>query len=88
MQEADKKQARELLIQAKVYRALTVVFACLGAGIFAALFFQHHNGDLMASLQDPMTVVFIIFPFVPALWLSRKSRKAEKALSKLLTPES
>jgi hypothetical protein len=86
MQESDKKQARELLIKTKVYRALATIFAVVGLVIFLVLYSQYFEGDIVASLKDPIILVFIVFPFLPSIILSLKGKKAERALQKLLTP--
>ena len=88
MEEEVKKQARELLIKAKAYRIFAYVFAVVGAMVFLILYFNYFKGDVMASLRDPITVFMVLFPFLPAILLLRKSKKAETALQKLLsTPE-
>jgi hypothetical protein len=86
MEEETKKQARELLIKSKVYRIIANIFAFVGVIIFIVLYFSYFKGDVMASLRDPITILFVIFPFVPAIILSLKGKKAEGALQKLLSP--
>ncbi len=86
MEETDKKQARELLIKAKAYRLFASVFAVVGAVIFLVLYFRFYGGDVLASLRSPSTVLIVLFPFMPAILLSLKAKKAEKALHKLLSP--
>jgi hypothetical protein len=87
MAEVDKKQARELLIKAKVYRLFATVFAVVGAVIFLVLYFRFYGGDFMEALRDPTTIFIVIFPFLPAVLLSLKAKRAEKALHKLLSPD-
>ncbi len=86
MQDTDKKQARELLIKAKVYRILAGIFAVVGVLIFLMLYFNYYGDDVAASIKDPMLIFLLLFPFLPAVILSLKAKKADKALSKLLTP--
>ena len=86
MDESDRKQARELLLKTKVYKLLATVFAAGGALVFLILHYQYFGGDFVASLKDPMTIVLVLFPFVPSLILSFRARKAEQALQKLLKP--
>jgi hypothetical protein len=85
MQEADKKQARELLIRAKVYRLFATIFAVAGAIIFLVLYFKFYGADVMEALRSPSSVLLVIFPFLPAILLSLKAKKADKALHKLLS---
>ncbi len=88
MEEEVKKQARELLIKAKAYRIFAHIFAFVGVLIFLVIYFSYFKGDVMASLRDPITIFFVLFPFAPAIILSLKGKKAEAALQKLLsTPE-
>jgi FtsH-binding integral membrane protein len=86
MQEADKQEARELLIKAKVYRILAAIFALGGIVVFLALYSQFYADDPMHALQDPMIIIFVVFPFIPSIILSLKAKRFERALSKLLTP--
>lgn len=83
----DKKIAKELLIKAKVYRIMAVALALAGVVIFGILYLRYFHGDPMVAIQDPMIIIFVIFPFLPAIILSTKSKKAEKALSKLVSPD-
>ncbi len=84
LQDADKRQARELLMKSKIYGVLGTVFAIFGIIIFLAIYTQYYQGDITKAIRDPFIVIFIIFPFVPAIMLSLKGKRAEKALSKLL----
>jgi hypothetical protein len=87
MQDDQKKQAREYLIQAKLYRFFASTFAVVGALIFLLLYFneaKNHEGDVVAVLRNPFTIVAILFPFLPSIILSMKAKKAEGQLNKLI----
>ena len=83
IQESDKQVARELLIKSKIYRVFAVAFALMGVGVFVAIYAIGYHADPVAALHDPMAVVYVIFPFLPAIVLSRKASKAEKQLVKM-----
>ncbi len=77
----DKKRAREHLIKSKLYRFLALVFACVGALLFGIMYFQKsEGGQLFVLLGDPVTVVFLLFPFIPAVVLSYMARSAERKM--------
>lgn len=70
--------ARELIIKARIYRFLGLVFAILGLVMLIALFMRNVEGSLFSSLTNPYIVVMILFPFLPAIVLSMRARSFEK----------
>ncbi len=84
MDDAVRKQARELLLKGKVYRFIATVFAIGGVVLFLILHYQFFHGDLMASLKDPVTIPLVLLPFIPSVVLSFRARKAERDLQKLI----
>ena len=68
---------RKLLLQARLYRMLAILFVFTGLVIFIALYLKNVEGRLLASLSEPTTVVMIIFPFVPAIILSLLAKSSE-----------
>lgn len=72
-------KARELLIRSKVYRILALVFLAVGGAVMFAVYMKRIDGQVLTALTDPVTVLLIVVPFLPALvfeWKSRKSRDA------------
>lgn len=84
MEESVRKQARELLLKAKVYRFIASLFAVGGVALFLVLHYQFFRGDLLASLKDPVTIPLVLLPFIPSVVLSFRARKAERELRKLV----
>ena len=81
----NKERAREYLIKSKLYRFLALIFACLGVLLFAYSYFeQSEGGNIFALLRDPVKIIFLLFPFVPAIALSIMATRAEKKLSEFL----
>lgn len=81
----DKERAREYLIKSRFYRFLALIFAFLGVLLFAYSFFESsEGGDVLEILHDPVRIVFLIFPFVPAIVLSYMAQSAEKKLQVFL----
>ncbi|MGB4107053.1 MAG: hypothetical protein WBK55_04585 [Alphaproteobacteria bacterium] len=82
----NKERAREYLIKSKLYRFLALVFACLGAVLFCYGFFEQSKGDegLVGLLRDPVSIAFLLFPFVPAIALSFMAQRAERKLAEFL----
>ncbi|MBP7721843.1 MAG: hypothetical protein KA155_04835 [Alphaproteobacteria bacterium] len=81
----NKERAKEYLIKSKLYRFLALVFACLGVLLFCYTYFeQSEGGNIFNLLRNPVSIVFLIFPFVPAIALSVMARRAERKLSEFL----
>ena len=70
--------ARELILKARIYRFLGLIFACIGLVIFIALFMQNVDGSFFSSLTNPFIIVILVVPFLPAIVLSMKARGFEK----------
>lgn len=83
--EADRNKARALLIKAKSYRMFAIVFAMMGFAVFVLMYIQLADGDFFKAVQNPFSIFIIIFPFLPAFFLSRTAQKAESDLQKLLS---
>lgn len=81
----NKERAKEYLIKSKLYRFLALVFAGLGVLLFCYTYFeQSGGGNILTLLRNPVSIVFLIFPFVPAIALSLMARRAERKLSDFL----
>jgi hypothetical protein len=80
----NKLEAKEYLMKAKIYRLFAIVSALVGLGLFLFLFFHMTHGNVMEIANNPMAVVILVFPFIPAFIFSRTSRNAEKKLKSLL----
>lgn len=81
---AKRRKARELIIRVKLYRLLAVLLAVLGLLIFASLYYEYIQADLMAALTDPKTVMFVLVPFLPAAIIAWIARGEEKKLTKTI----
>jgi FtsH-binding integral membrane protein len=84
MDPEDKKQARELLIQARVYKVMAKIFVVVGAVVFIMLYIKNVEGSLLSALQKPSIILMLLIPFLPAIVLSRKAQKIEKKLFAML----
>jgi hypothetical protein len=71
-------------MKARIYRLFAFVFAGTGLMLFLFMFFYRTQGNIMAIADDPLAVVILAFPFIPAFVFSLISRKAEVKLRKLL----
>jgi hypothetical protein len=53
--------------------------------LFCYTFFeQSEGGNILTLLRNPVSIVFLIFPFVPAIALSVMARRAERKLGEYL----
>ena len=73
-----RREARELLIKARVYRFFALAFAFFGFVIFLFLYFRHIDGRLLDALTNMKTVMIILVPFLPAAVLAWLSSRTEK----------
>jgi hypothetical protein len=81
---SDKTEIRAVLIKARMYRLASIIFALMGFVVFAFIFFQNMQGDLIGALRDPTFIVIVGFPFLPAAVLSWIATRVEKKLARLL----
>jgi len=81
-------KARELLLRARIYRFMALIFAMIGVMVFVALYFQHINGDIVSAFHDPSFAYILSIPFLPALVLSILAVKADRQLRKMLEPQT
>ena len=79
-----KRDARELLIKARLYRFFAMTFAVFGVIIFLFLYFKHIDGRLLESLTDIKTVIIILVPFLPAAVLAAMASRTESKFYNLV----
>jgi len=75
-------KARELVIKARIYRVLGLIFAVVGLVIFLIMFMRHVEGSFLSSLTNPFVITIIVFPFLPAAVLSFLAGRMEKEYDK------
>lgn len=80
----EKDKMRALIVKARMYRLASILFAIMGVVVFGILYFQNMQGSLLLALRDPMFIVVVAFPFLPAAVLSWLAASAEKKLGNLL----
>ncbi len=69
---------RTLIGQIKLYRLLSILFLCTGLFTFILLYLRNIEGRLLDALSEPMTIIMIVFPFIPAVILSILAKSSEK----------
>ena len=84
MDEQTRLKARELLLRSRVYRYSAIVFAVMGAVVFLALYFRYIEGDIIHALHNPMLVMILVLPFLPAFVLSWMAAKTANKFMVLL----
>ncbi|MCM2343923.1 MAG: hypothetical protein NDJ24_05125 [Alphaproteobacteria bacterium] len=84
LQEDVRLKARALLMKAKLYRLMALVFAFTGLAVFTVLYIRNIEGQFFEALQHPVTVTIILVPFLPAIVLSILGQRAEKAFWALI----
>lgn len=80
----DREKLHSLLLKARLYRLAAFVFAVMGLVVFAVLYFQNMQGNLLNALRDPYFIVVVGFPFLPAAVLSWMAVSSERKAGKLL----
>lgn len=80
----EKAKAREYLIKARFYKFFAIVFAVAGFGMAAYLFNRETHGDVVGLLRNPVILLLVIVPFLPAVVLSFKARSAGRKLEEYL----
>lgn len=74
---AKDAKAQELIVKAKLYRLFAFVFALTGLVIFGVMFKQQTDGSVFSALTNPFIIVMVLFPFMPAVFLSLRAKKLE-----------
>ena len=77
MTEEDRLKAKALLLKARIYRLCGFLFALSGLAMFIMMFMNSSGGRISLVMKDPMLVVIIVFPFIPAMILNRLAHKAD-----------
>lgn len=75
---------RESYIKARLYRLFATMFAVGGLVMFFYIYVREVEGHLFRALQDPMLVLMVLLPFMPAVVLSFLAQKHERRLEKAL----
>lgn len=73
-----------MLIRAKLYRLFAYVFAVAGLGLFAFVYHSQKSASLVETFENPVILMFMVVPFLPAFVLILKARKYEKDLLKII----
>ena len=79
-----RQEAKELLIKARLYRMIAVIFAVVGFVVFMILYFKNIEGNILEALSKPSMVVIILVPFLPAAVLSWLSVRTEERFYRLV----
>lgn len=82
-----KDDLRILVINAKVLQFCADIFAVLGVGLFAFLFYDNFNGHPLDAFKDPVFVTTVLIPFVPAAALAAMAAGKRKRIKALLDKE-
>lgn len=68
-----------------MYRLFALCFALGGVALFCFTYFkQSENGGMLGFFHDPFAVVFLVFPFLPAIVFSFMAKRAEKKLQEIV----
>ena len=73
-----------LLMKARVYRMIGMVFAFVGLATFMILYFRHIEGNILGALSSPSLIVIILVPFLPAAVLSWMAVRMESRFYSLV----
>ena len=84
----NREHARKLLMKAKIYRALAIFFALVGIIMVVQSFVTRVDGHFLDAMRNPLTIIMILVPFLPAFVLSLLSQKAEREFARLKPFES
>ena len=74
-------------MKAKIYRAIALMFFVLGMVVFSLLYQKEFAQDFSKALRNPLMIVLLIFPFMPAIVFTLITRRLEIKLKKVFTEE-
>lgn len=78
-----KQELQVMAVTANVLNFCATLFTFFGIVMFAYLYLSHYRDDPLRALTDPVFVVTILIPFLPAAvmsWAAARKRKQIKAL--------
>ncbi len=78
----DEIERKKLLIKAKTYKMFAGFFTIIGLVVFFMIYINNIENQLLESLKKPETVIMIIVPFIPALFLTWKYKSMFKKIDK------
>lgn len=79
-----KEQLRFNLMSAKVLQFCADIFAVFGIFLFAYIYFMHWGNKPIAALIDPMFVVSLFIPFLPAACFAFAASKKRRQIRAML----
>ena len=87
MDQQTRLEGRKLLIRAKTYRLVAIVFALVGIGLLAYVYNTYTGENFLAAIIDPFFVGLILVPFIPVFILSLLAKRCENKLVKIIEKE-
>jgi hypothetical protein len=82
-----RDELRTLAMKARIFQASADIFAVVGIGLFAVLFYQSYSGHPLDAFKDVFFVVTVLLPFVPAAVLAAIAAGKRKQIKALLEPK-
>lgn len=76
-------EASKLLLKSKVNAVMAVIFACVAIVIAMIMVSMKLDGDFTRITDDISVLGYILFPFIPAVYLSLRSASEEKKGKKI-----
>lgn len=73
----EKKNLISLISRSYWYRFYSIIFAAAGLAIFGYVYFNFIQKDLLTALQNPMTVLTFVVPFLPGAILAYKAERLQ-----------
>lgn len=74
---SEKKHLLTIINKSYWYRLYAIVFCAGGLMIFAYIYFNHIQKDILGALQSPVTALTLLIPFLPAAFLAYKAEKLQ-----------
>lgn len=82
------KTVKAALYKAKYYMICTWVFLIGGFLVFALLYTKNVEGRFMEAMGEPHLIIIFLIPFLPAAFLSLKTKKCYKHYEELVKKDS
>ncbi len=84
--EQKKIKARAMLLKARLYRIMGIAFGVTGLVVFLFLYVKTADGNLLDALKNPLSILIIILPFLPAAIFSFLAQRADRAFYDFMQP--
>ncbi|MFP4313568.1 MAG: hypothetical protein ACLFR0_04480 [Alphaproteobacteria bacterium] len=85
MNQSEKDSAKKYLLKNRTYKLTAYLFAFAGLFVFVALYLKFVDGQAMNFLTNPVLIIVLFAPFIPAIVLFFAAKKARRKAASVIS---